>query len=141
MEYSQNGFSMTKRFESCKLTAYQDSVGVWTIGWGHTGGVYPGMTCTQAQADQWLAEDIKGSGLKVQSLVTVSLNQNQFDALVDFVFNLGTANFRTSTLLRKLNAGDYSGAAAEFPKWNHAGGQVLPGLTKRRLAEQQLFLS
>lgn len=139
MIYSPTGRALTEKCEGLSLNAYQDSVGVWTIGYGHTSGVYAGMTCTQAQADQWLAEDIQGSAYVVNKVVTAPLNQNQFDALVDFVFNLGSGNFQSSTLLRLLNQGDYAGASNEFPKWNHAGGKELAGLTVRRLAEQQLF--
>lgn len=137
--YSQNGLNMTEGFEGLRLTSYQDSVGVWTIGYGHTSGVGPNQTCTQEQANEWLAEDVQGAAYVVNKVVTVPLNQNQFDALVDFVFNLGSGNFQSSTLLKLLNSGDYAGASAQFPLWNHAGGVVVPGLTARRLAEQNLF--
>lgn len=139
MIYSANGRALTEEMEGLRTTAYKDSVGVWTIGYGHTNGVTAGMTCTQEQADVWLAEDIQGAAYVVNKVVTAPLNQNQFDALVDFVFNLGSGNFQNSTLLKLLNKGDYAGASNEFPKWNHAGGVVLSGLTKRRLAEQTLF--
>ena len=139
MNYSSTGRALTEQSEGLRLTAYQDSVGVWTIGYGHTNGVHAGMTCTQEQADQWLQEDVQGAVYVVNSVVTAPLNQNQFDALVDFVFNLGSGNFQSSTLLKLLNQGDYQGASNEFPKWNHAGGVVVNGLTTRRLAEQKLF--
>lgn len=139
MNYSENGRKATEGFEGLRLTSYQDSVGVWTIGYGHTSGVHAGMTCTAEQADQWLQEDIQGAVYVVNKVVTVPLNQNQFDALVDFVFNLGSGNFQNSTLLKLLNQGNYQGAANEFPKWNHAGGVVVAGLTKRRNAEMVLF--
>src|SRR6185437_16618637 len=135
MVYSATGRALTEHCEGLRTTAYQDSVGVWTIGYGHTNGVHPGMVCDQDQADQWLAEDIQGAEYVVNKVVTAPLNQNQFDALVDFVFNLGSGNFQSSTLLKLLNQGDYAGASAEFPKWNHAGGRELAGLTVRRLAE------
>jgi lysozyme len=139
MVYSPNGRAMTEQFEGLRLTSYQDSVGVWTIGYGHTSGVAAGMTCTQEQADAWLAQDVEGAAYVVNSVVTAPLNQNQFDALVDFVFNLGSGNFQSSTLLKYLNQGDYQDASGQFPLWNHAGGVVVAGLTARRLAEQKLF--
>lgn len=140
MDYSATGRALTEDCEGLRLNAYQDSVGVWTIGYGHTGkDVHPGLTCTQAQADAWLQQDIQGAVHVVNTVVKVPLNQNQFDALVDFVFNLGSGNFQSSTLLKLLNQGNYQGASNEFPKWNHAGGVVLGGLTTRRLAEQKLF--
>lgn len=140
LNYSANGRSLTEASEGLRLTSYQDSVGVWTIGFGHTGpDVHPDMICTQEQADAWLEQDVQGAVHVVNSVVTVVLNQNQFDALVDFVFNLGSGNFQSSTLLKLLNSGDYEGASGQFPLWNHAGGVVLSGLTVRRLAEQKLF--
>lgn len=139
LTYSATGRALTEFSEGFRSTAYQDSGGVWTIGYGHTKGVTKGMTCTQAQADQWLADDVKEASDAVNKLVQVPLNQNQFDALVDFVFNLGIGNFQGSTLLKLLNQGDYAGASNEFPKWNHDNGKVVAGLTIRRLAEQKLF--
>lgn len=139
LTYSQNGLKLTESFEGLRLEAYQDQVGVWTIGYGHTNGVTSGMVCTQEQAQKWLLEDTQGASFAVNRMVTVQLNQNQFDALVDFTFNLGSGALGSSTLLRLLNAGNFSGAANEFVKWNHAGGVVVAGLTKRRLAEQELF--
>lgn len=139
MNYSDAGFALTQQFEGCRLNAYQDSVGVWTIGFGHTAGVLPGMSCTQEQAEVWLKTDIQWAEHAVNQYVTAALTQSEFDALVDFVFNLGVGNFVHSTLLRLLNSEDYEGAADEFPKWNRAGGKILPGLTARRLAEQEMF--
>ncbi len=128
-------------YEGLKLTAYQDSVGVWTIGYGHTGpDVRPGLTISRDQAVQLQQTDLNKAATGVDSCVSVSISQNQRGALTSFAFNLGIGNLQSSTLLRKLNAGDFSGAAAEFPRWNKAGGQVLAGLTKRRMAEQALFL-
>ena len=100
-----------------------------------------GMTCTQEQAEQWLQEDVQIAVDAVNRLVTVELTQNQFDALVDFTFNLGTGSLQNSTLLRLLNASNYTGAANEFERWDKAGGQTLPGLLKRRQAERDLFNS
>ena len=139
MNYSDDGFALTQKFEGCRLNAYQDSVGIWTIGFGHTAGVLPGMSCTQEQAEAWLKSDIHWAESAVNQYVTAALTQGEFDALVDFVFNLGVGNFVHSTLLRLLNSEDYDGAADEFPKWNRAGGKILPSLTARRLAEQEMF--
>lgn len=141
LTYSEAGYSLTEQFEGLSLKAYQDVAGVWTNGYGNTHNVVPGSTITLAQANSDLMSNLLGAEYVVNTVVTVSLTQGQFDALVDFVFNLGSGNFQSSTLLRKINAGDYSGAALEFPKWNHAGGVVVSGLTRRRLAEQALFNS
>ncbi|WP_276866608.1 lysozyme [Enterobacter oligotrophicus] len=146
MEMSKNGLALLKSFEGCELTAYQDSVGVWTIGYGWTQPVNgkpvgKGMTITQDTADSLLCSGVVQYEKGVTGLVKVSVNQNQFDALVDFAYNLGVKALEGSTLLKKLNAGDYAGAADEFPKWNKAGGKVLNGLVKRRAAERSLFLS
>ena len=141
MQYSPNGLKLTEQFEGLSLTAYQDVAGIWTNGYGNTHNVVPGSTITLEQAQSDLMSNISGAVYVVNKVVHVPLTQNQFDALVDFVFNLGSGSFQSSTLLRKLNAKDYAGAAAEFPKWNHAGGVVVDGLTRRRLAEQALFNS
>ncbi|OQS41126.1 lysozyme [Chromobacterium haemolyticum] len=140
MKASNGGIKLIQGFEGLRLKAYQDSVGVWTIGYGHTGpDVTPGQVITQAQADALLARDLERFEAGVARLVKVPLNQNQFDALVCFSFNLGLGALQGSTLLRLLNAGDYAGAAVQFPRWNKAGGKELPGLTRRRAAEQSLF--
>lgn len=139
MDYSRDGLHLTKQFEGCRLVAYQDQVGVWTIGYGHTRGVTSGMTCTQEQAEAWLQEDIARVVDAINSGVTVVLTQGEFDALVDFGFNLGVHALKHSTLWRKLNDGDFEGAAAEFPKWDMAGGKHVAGLLRRRLAEQKRF--
>lgn len=146
MRASENGINLIKQFEGCKLTAYQDSVCVWTIGYGWTQPVdgkpvAKGMVITQQKANQLLIEGVAQYESGVTNLVTVPLNQNQFDALVDFTYNLGVNALKGSTLLKKLNAGDYAGAANEFTKWNKAGGKELAGLTRRREAEKSLFLS
>ncbi len=139
MNYSAAGLALTQQFEGCSLTAYRDQVGVWTIGYGHTTGVVPGATVTQDQATAFLAQDVQGAVECVNTHVSATLTQGQFDALVDFVFNLGAGNFIGSTLLAQLNAGNYSAASQEFPKWDHAGGRVVTGLWRRRMAEQTLF--
>lgn len=146
MEMSKNGLALLKGFEGCELTAYQDSVGVWTIGYGWTQPVNgkpvsKGMTISQDTADSLLCSGVVQYEKGVTGLVKVAVNQNQFDALVDFAYNLGVKALEGSTLLKKLNAGDYAGAADEFPKWSKAGGKVLNGLVKRRAAERSLFLS
>lgn len=139
MKLSSDGLRLIEESEGLRLSAYRDSVGVWTIGYGHTRGVTPGMACDAAQAAAWLLEDVAGAEAAVSRLVTVPLAQGAFDALVDFAFNLGEGALASSTLLRKLNRGDRAGAAAEFPKWCHAGNAVLPGLVTRRAKERALF--
>lgn len=137
---NQAGIKLITAFEGCELKSYQDAVDVWTIGYGHTKGVRPGMTITQAQAEQLLQEDLEEFEAAVEDAVSIDLNSNQFAALVSFCFNLGAGSLFDSTLLRVLNAGDVHAAANEFPRWNKAGKQVLLGLTRRRLAERALFL-
>jgi lysozyme len=142
MTWSKSGADLTERFEQCRLTAYWDALGkVWTIGFGHTRGVTQGLTCTQAQADQWLTEDMALCVADVNQNVRVPLTQNEFDALCDFSFNLGCAALNGSSLLKYLNAGNFPAAAAEFEKWDHAGGAVVAGLLARRKAEEQEFES
>ena len=138
--YSLSGIDLTRQFEGVKLQAYRDEAGVWTIGYGHTLNVCEGMTCTPEQADAWLLKDIHWACNVVNSQVKVPLTQNQFDALVDFVFNCGADAFCRSTLLRMLNQGDYSEAANQFERWAFAGGKQLPGLLRRRKAERAKFL-
>jgi lysozyme len=142
MQVSPRGRALIEKFEGLRLTAYQDMVGVWTIGYGHTGrDVKAGMTITQQQAEQLLINDLAQFERGVNDLVTVQINQNQFDALVSFSYNLGVGALQKSTLLRLLNAGSYQPAADEFPRWNRAGGNVVAGLARRRYAERQLFLT
>ena len=146
MQISDKGIALIKQFEGCKLTAYQDSVGVWTIGYGWTKPVdgkpiRAGMTIKQETAERLLKTGLVSYENDVSRLVKVDLTQGQFDALVSFTYNLGARSLSTSTLLRKLNAGDYAGASDEFLRWNKAGGKVLNGLSRRREAERALFLS
>ena len=136
---STAGMALTMFYEGCKLEAYQDGGGVWTIGFGHTKDVKEGDSCNYEQAIDFLQVDIISAVNAVNRLVTVDLNQNQFDALVDFTFNLGARALTNSTLLRLLNSGNYEGAALEFHKWNHDNGVEVSGLTKRRAAETKLF--
>jgi lysozyme len=139
MTYSKSGIHLTEHFEGCKFVAYKDLRGIWTIAYGHTCGVYEGMTCTQAQADEWLRQDIVFAAACVNSFVLVGLSQEEFDALVDFVFNLGCGNFKHSTLLGKINRGDFAGAASELDKWDYVAGKQCAGLLRRREAEQDEF--
>lgn len=142
-------YAFLKGFEKFRPTAYLPTgKDVWTIGYGHTAGVKQGDTCTLAQAEEWLLNDVARFYAGLVMLVTVPLNQNELDALVSLTFNIGIGrrdghkgDFADSTLLDKLNAGDKAGAAAEFPKWDHQGGLELAGLRTRRLAEQARFLA
>ncbi len=130
---------LIKEFEGCYLDAYLCPANVWTIGYGHTKTAKPGMTITQAEADRLLEQDVAWVKAAVIGAVQVPLTANQTSALYSFVFNVGAGAFRSSTLLRKLNAGDYVGAQMQFRRWNKAGGKVLRGLTRRRAAEAKLF--
>lgn len=142
LTYSGNGLQLTEQFEGCHLSAYQDQAGVWTIGYGHTGpDVVPGMVITQEQAQALLTHDISGAAACVNRLVDVPLTQAEFDALVDFIFNIGPGAFARSTLLKELNSADFSAAAAQFEKWSRAGGVLVAGLLRRRQAEQAMFES
>ena len=136
-----DGKSIVRKFEGCELTAYLCPAGIPTIGYGHTHNVKLGDTCTQQQADEWLEDDFFYATLDVQVVVKVPLTDNQLDALASFVFNLGVRKLIQSTLLKKLNAKDYTGAANEFDKWVFAAGKKLNGLIARRAAEKALFLS
>lgn len=135
----QAAIDLVKHFEGLYLNAYLCPAGVPTIGYGHTEGVKMGQTITAQRAEDFLAGDLASAAADVDRLVTVALNDDQRGALASFVFNLGAGNLASSTLLRKLNAGDYAGAAAEFGKWVNAGGRKLDGLVKRRAAEADLF--
>jgi lysozyme len=162
-DINDEGLELIKKFEgipdgdpdTVNIDPYLDPVGIWTIGWGHAiavGGrylrgrenrkaardLYPGGL-TLEQAEQLLRGDVLDTCRDVEALVETPLTDNQFGALVSFTFNLGRGNLAKSTLLRKLNDGDYDGAAIEFNKWNKAGGKVLAGLVARRAAEAELF--
>lgn len=145
MNTSQTGVNLIKGFEGKRLVAYDDGVGVWTIGYGtikYPNGIHvkKGDTCTDSQAETYLKNDLAKFESAINKLVKVPLNQNQFDALASFTYNLGETNLSKSTLLRKLNAKDYKGAADQFLVWNKAGGKVMNGLVRRREAERNLFL-
>ena len=139
MKISQEGISLIKKFEGCELTAYQCSAGVWTIGYGHTKGIEEGMEITQQEAEDMLVEELHEYENYINDNVTAPLSQNQFDAMVSWVYNLGPANLKSSTLLKVLNAGDYDGVPAQIKRWNKAGGVTLEGLIRRREAESLLF--
>lgn len=144
MKLSPKGLAFIRRHEGLILHAYKDPVGIWTIGYGHTGSVDgtpvgSGMRITEAKAVEILRKDVARFEDAVERLVTVPLTQGEFDALVSFSFNLGEANLGKSTLLKKLNRGDKVGAASEFLKWNRAGGRILAGLTRRRQEEALMF--
>lgn len=142
---SNSGLNLIKGFEGKRLTSYDDGVGVWTIGYGtikYPNGVRvrKGDTCTEQQAEDYLRNDLAKFEAAINKLVKVTLTQNQFDALASFTYNLGETNLANSTLLKKLNKGDYQGAADQFLVWNKAGGKVMKGLVRRREAERALFL-
>ena len=141
MKTGSKGIDLIKHFEGCELEAYKCPAGVWTIGYGHIKGVSEGMTITQDEAEQMLKDEMAEYEGYVNKLVTVELNQNQFDAMVSWVYNLGGGNLGASTLLKVLNAGDYAGVPAQMMRWNKAGGKVLEGLTRRRQAEADLFVA
>lgn len=145
MRTSQSGINMIKSHEGLRLRAYQCPAGVWTIGYGSTYAVTQGLEISEADAEGRLRRDLRTAERAADRLVQVDLSQGQFDALVSFTFNLGAGALESSTLLRKLNAGDYEGAQAEFPRWRNArvNGVLtpLPGLVRRRADEAALFAS
>ena len=138
-----NAIDLIKKYEGFRPIAYTDSVGVWTIGYGTTRingqPVKAGMTITEDQALQLVQQEVNKLWSQIEQILKVNLNQNQMNALVDFAYNLGFNALKSSTLMSKVNAGDFNGAANEFPRWVYAGGKVLPGLVKRREAERILF--
>lgn len=134
---TQRGINLIKEFEGVRLTAYKCPAGQWTIGYGHTKGVYQGMTISQAQANSFLAQDIaEFEGYVNRQSMSFDPNQNQFDALVSFSFNLGSKNL--GTLVKNRSSIQVADAILLY---NKAGGKVLPGLVRRRKAERDLFLS
>ena len=124
MNIGQKGIDLIKHFEGCELNAYKCPAGVWTIGYGHIKGVSEGMSITQEQAEQMLLDELKEYENYINELVVVDLSQNQFDALVSWVYNLGPANLKSSTLLKVLNSGDYAGVPDQIERWNKAGNLV-----------------
>jgi lysozyme len=135
-------FDHLATWEGLRLTSYRDGGGVWTIGYGHTGpDVYAGKTISLEEAKRLAAVDIEEASGAVNSGVKVELTQNQFDALVSLTYNIGNTAFLRSTCLKKLNVGDYNGAAEALTWWNKDNGKVIPGLVNRRKAEKELFLT
>ncbi|MFJ5331092.1 lysozyme [Pectobacterium versatile] len=139
---NEESLALIKSFEGLKLTKYRDTAGKWTIGYGHlilsNENFDNGITLQEA--DLLLRQDLKTAETGVQHYVSVDLNGNQFGALTSFTYNLGVNSLKTSTLLRLLNQGDYTGAANQFPRWDKDGEQVVEGLLRRREAEKALFL-
>lgn len=138
---SQAGINLIKQFEGFRSEAYLCPAKIWTVGYGTTKNVHQGMVVTEGQAETFLFDDVKIFEKTINECVIVPLTQNQFDALVCFVYNVGPGNFKSSTLMKKLNAGEYSAVPSELEKWNKGGGKVLPGLVKRRQAEANLWNS
>lgn len=141
MQYDATGLANTERAEGLRLSAYKDSGGVWTCGYGHTLNVSPSTICTPALAEEWLQQDIQTAVNAVNQLVEVDLTQPEFDALVDFVYNIGATQFSKSTMLDLLNQGNYEQAALQFHRWDLCDGTIVAGLLNRRNAEEQEFES
>jgi lysozyme len=144
MKLNDTGFALICEFEGCRTEAYQDVVGVWTIGYGHTSAaglpsVAPGLTVTRAEATGILMRDLETFSAGVKSAITTQLNDNQFSALMSFAFNVGLGNFRSSSVLKSVNACRFDQVPADLALWVKAGGKVLPGLIRRRAAEGHCF--
>ncbi len=138
--YSPEGLGLTKRFEGLRLSAYQDSGGIWTVGYGHTGSdVQPERRVTELEAEALLRVDLRDAISCVNRAVRIFIQQNHFDALVDFCFNAGRGSFLRSNLLTQLNANNLEGTASQFGTWIHVNGNVMPGLVRRRAAEAAMF--
>ena len=140
MKTSVEGLALIKKFEGLELEAYKCAAGVWTIGYGHTKDVHEGDVWSESHADHMLEVELEEFEGYINDNVTANLSQNQFDALVSWVYNLGPANLKASTMLKVLNSGDYEGVPAQIKRWNKAGGKVLEGLIRRREAEALLFV-
>lgn len=144
-DISENGYALIRDFEGFRDKAYRDTGGVWTLGFGtikYPDGrsVKQGDTCTREQAEQWLKSDCRWVDACLDKYVKATISQNQFDALASFVYNIGESQFRSSTLLAKLNAGDYRVAAANFDRWIYDNGKIITGLVNRRAQEKALFV-
>ena len=141
MKTSPKGIALIKEFEGLRLKAYKCPGGVWTIGYGHTDGVRPGMVISERQAEDFLKAELIAFEKYLNDL-RLAINQNQFDALISFIYNVGTGNFSSSTLLRKVKANPLDKSIMdEFLRWVYSKGRVLPGLQRRRLAEMKLYFS
>lgn len=144
---NQATVDLVKQFEGLRTSAYKDSAGVWTIGYGTTArakvGIepLPGMTITEAEAEYYLQKGLEKFSTEIAGLFTLPVNENEFGAFVSLAYNIGTTAFKRSSALRKFNAGDKAGAAKAILLWNKAGGVVLKGLVRRREAERKLFLT
>ena len=139
MIISEEGISLVKKFEGCKLEAYQCAAGVWTCGWGSTRGVKEGDVWSQEKADIMLIDELHEYGNYVNDMVTMPLHQNQFDSLTSWCFNLGPTNLSESSLLRVLNEGSYEEVPYQIKRWNKVNGKINEGLIRRREAEALLF--
>ena len=139
MKISEDGLELIKKFEGCETTAYQDSVGVWTIGFGHTKGVEEGQTCSIEDAESMLADEMDEYEGYINNMVKVELQQHEFDSLVAWVYNLGPTNLSESTMLKVLNGGQFDRVPDEMNRWTRAGGEILEGLVRRRQAESLMF--
>ena len=139
MKISKDGLELIKKFEGCETTAYQDSVGVWTIGFGHTKGVEEGQTCSIEDAESMLADEMDEYEGYINNMVKVDLQQHEFDSLVAWVYNLGPTNLGESTMLKVLNGGQFDLVPDEMNRWTRAGGKILEGLVRRRQAESLMF--
>lgn len=136
---NDEGVALIKQWEGCKLTAYKCPAGVWTIGYGHTRTAREGMTITQAQAESLLREDLRVFEAAVTDAVDVDLSDNQFAALVSWAYNIGVGAMRRSSLIRRLNAGEYDAVPNELAKWSRVKGKAVKGLSNRRAAEAGLW--
>jgi lysozyme len=146
MKMTNEGLALIKRFEGLRLDAYRDAVGIWTIGYGHTSvagapQVQAGLRISEADAHEILARDVEGFARGVRDLLVVELSEQQFSALVSFVYNVGLGGFKRSSVLIAVNNRDFNAVPRRLNLWTKAGGRVLPGLVRRRAAEGALFLS
>ena len=139
MNISEEGINLIKKFEGCELEAYQDAVGVWTIGYGHTKNVQEGQVIKQEEAESMLLHELLEYCDYVEKAVEVDLTQHQFDALVSWTYNLGPTNLNRSTMLKVVNANNMGEVPTQIKRWNKAGGKVLDGLVRRRKAEALMF--
>lgn len=136
----EKAIDLIKKYEGFSARPYKCPAGVLTIGYGRTIDVRPYEITTEEAETIWLDKYVKTIADQILAVVNVDLSNNQICALIDFVYNLGIGNFKSSTMLRRINQGDFSAAANELLRWNKAGGIVLKGLENRRIAERMLFL-
>lgn len=140
MKISENGIELIKEFEGYKSEAYQCTSGIWTIGYGHTKNVQKNDTCSVEEATEFLKQDVEIAERAINQLVKVELNQNQFDALVSFVYNIGRENFKRSSMLKFLNSAHFPLSASQFDRWVYSRSNKSQGLINRRAKEKELFL-